>query len=80
MYRWTKQDAGNSWKFSFLDSSEELSTKVEHELQRIDVRKDLPLYRMPSLELLDEYSSQRHEVSVEELYRNENKIRATLAN
>ena len=59
---------------------EELSTKVEHELQRIDVRKELPLYRMPSLELLDEYSSQRHEVSDEELYRNNNKIRATLAN
>lgn len=59
---------------------EELSTKVDHDLQRIDVRKELPLYRMPSLELLDEYSSQRHEVSDEELYRNNNKIRATLAN
>ena len=59
---------------------EELSTKVDHDLQRIDIRKELPLYRMPSLELLDEYSSQRHEVSEEELYRNNNKIRATLAN
>ena len=59
---------------------EELSTKVDHDLQRIDIRKELPLYRMPSLELLDEYSSQRHEVSDEELYRNNNKIRATLAN
>ena len=57
---------------------EELSTKVDHDLQRIDIRKELPLYRMPSLELLDEYSSQRHEVSEEELYRNNNKICATL--
>ncbi|MGN0202057.1 MAG: DNA translocase FtsK [Candidatus Cryptobacteroides sp.] len=58
----------------------ELSTKVQHDLPRINVRDELPLFRMPSLELLDEYASQRHEVSEEELHRNNNKIRATLAN
>lgn len=59
---------------------DELSTKVTEELPRINVRDELPKYEFPPLELLEEYSSGRHEVSEEELARNNNKIRATLEN
>ena len=59
---------------------EDLTTKVEEDLPRIDVRDELPKYQFPSLELLEEYSTGRYEVSDEELARNNNKIRATLEN
>ncbi|MBO6220904.1 MAG: DNA translocase FtsK, partial [Bacteroidales bacterium] len=57
-----------------------LSTEVKKELPRINVRDELPNYKFPSLELLEEYSSGHHEVTDEELARNNNKIRATLEN
>lgn len=57
-----------------------LSTEVQEELPRIDVRAELPKYVFPSLDLLDDYASSRNEISSEELTRNNNKIRATLAN
>ena len=54
------------------------------DLQPIDNRLDppdgLPKYQFPSLELLESYSGGRREVSTEELTRNNNKIRAALAN
>ena len=59
---------------------EELSTEITRELEPINVRDELPRYEFPSLELLEEYSTGRHEVSEEELARNNNKIRATLEN
>jgi len=59
---------------------EGLSTDVVEELERIDVRDELPKYEFPSLELLEEYASGWHEVSEDELARNNNKIRATLEN
>ena len=59
---------------------EELSTEITKELEPINVRDELPKYEFPSLELLEEYSTGRHEVSEEELTRNNNKIRATLEN
>ena len=57
-----------------------LTTEVKEELPRINVRDELPHYKFPSLELLEEYSSGHHEVTDEELARNNNKIRATLEN
>ena len=54
------------------------STKVTRDLPRIDVREELEKYEFPSLDLLDDYASGRHEVASEELERNNNKIRATL--
>ena len=57
-----------------------LSTEVKKELPRINVRDELPNYKFPSLELLEEYSSGHHEVTDEDLARNNNKIRATLEN
>ena len=59
---------------------EDLSTKIIEDLKPINVRDELPKYEFPSLELLEEYSSGRHDVSEEELARNNNKIRATLEN
>ena len=58
----------------------ELSTKVTSELPRINVRDELPKYEFPPLELLEQYSSGHHEVTDEEIVRNNNKIRATLEN
>ena len=57
-----------------------LTTEVKKELPRINVRDELPNYKFPSLSLLEEYSSGHHEVTDEELARNNNKIRATLEN
>ena len=57
-----------------------LSTEIKKELPRINVRDELPGYQFPSLELLDSYSSNRNEVSDEELVRNNNRIRNALEN
>lgn len=57
-----------------------LSTEIKRELPRINVRDELPDYQFPSLELLDSYSSNRNEVSDEELVRNNNRIRNALEN
>lgn len=56
------------------------STDVKKELPRIDVRDELSKYTFPPLDLLKDYSSGRHEVSPEELERNNAKIRITLQN
>lgn len=61
-----------------------LSTDVTEPLKPIDNRLDppdgLPGYVFPSIELLKSHSSGRRDVSNEELTRNNNKIRAALAN
>lgn len=61
-----------------------LSTEVIEPLKPIDNRLDppdgLPHFKMPSLDLLQNYKSARHEVTTEELTRNNNKIRAALSN
>ena len=61
-----------------------LQQEVTKELKPIDNRLDppdgLPKYKFPSLDLLEAYNSGHVEVSSEELTRNNNKIRATLAN
>ena len=57
-----------------------LSTDIKKERPRINVRDELPDYQFPSLELLDPYSSNRNEVSDEELSRNNDRIRHALEN
>jgi len=60
-----------------------LDQEVKEPLKPIDNRLDppdgLPKYKLPSLDLLGDYLHGRHEVSQDELSRNNNKIRATLA-
>ena len=61
-----------------------LSAEVLEELPPIDNRLDppdgLPKYKFPPLDLLESYGSSRNDVSMEELNRNNNKIRSTLGN
>ena len=65
-------------------ADEGLETENVEDLAPIDNRLDppdgLPKYKFPSLDLLESYASGRREVSTEELTRNNNKIRAALAN
>ncbi len=63
-----------------IRDDEGLSTVVTEPLPRIDVRDELPRYKMPPLDLLETHSSGKQDVSSEELIRNNNKIRASLAN
>lgn len=65
-------------------SDDSLSTDVTKELKPIDNRLDppdgLPKYQFPSIAMLENHNSGQREVSTEELTRNNNKIRAALAN
>jgi len=60
-----------------------LEEEVREPLPPIDNRLDppdgLPKYKLPDLSILGDYANARHEVSQDELNRNNNKIRATLA-
>ena len=56
-----------------------LDNEIRKPLPRINNRDELPKYQFPSLDILGDYASSRHEVSQDELNRNNNKIRATLA-
>ncbi len=60
--------------------AEELSTDVKEELPWIDVREELERFQFPPLDLLNDYSEGKREVSKEELELNNNRIRTTLLN
>ena len=61
-----------------------LDQEVKEPLKPIDNRLDppdgLPKYKTPELGILGDYANARHEVSQDELVRNNTKIRNTLAN
>lgn len=76
----TSEATGATEKSMEVVKGGELSTDIKKELPRINVRDELPDYQFPSLELLDSYSSNRNEVSDEELVRNNNRIRNALEN
>ncbi len=59
---------------------QEISAEVKKELPRIDTREELSKFKFPPLDLLEDYSESIHDVSMQELERNNNKIRATLLN
>lgn len=65
-------------------SDDSLNAEVTEELKPIDNRLDPPdglsKYKFPTLDLLEAHAGGRREVSSEELTRNNNKIRAALAN
>ena len=79
----TQPEALDNANFTVV-KGDALDTDVTRDLTPIDNRLDppdgLPDYKFPSLDLLKSHSSGRREVSSEELTRNNNKIRATLAN
>lgn len=71
-------------KFEIIHD-DSLNAEVKEELKPIDNRLDppdgLPNFNFPpSLDMLRSYASSRHEVSSDELTRNNNKIRTTLSN
>ena len=71
--------------FEIITDEEGLDAENVKNLEPIDNRLDLmygglPKYKFPPLDLLEAHASGRHEVSTEELTRNNNKIRAVLAN
>ena len=59
---------------------EELSVDVKEELPPFDNRLDLERFVAPSLDLLNDYAGQKHEVSQAEIDKNNNRIRSTLKN
>ena len=69
-------EPGAEGNFEIIRDDEALSTTVHEPLPRIDVRDELPQYKMPTLDILDVHDAKRHEVSSEELVRNNNKIRS----
>ena len=67
-----------------VETDDTLDQQVREPLPRIDNRLDpanggLPKYKFPTLDILGDYLNARHEPSQDELNRNNNKIRATLA-
>lgn len=78
-----QEATGTEGNFEII-TGDTLNTEVTEELKPIDNRLDppdgLPKYKFPTLDLLEAHSSGRREVSSEELTRNNNKIRAALAN
>ena len=69
---------------SEIDRGEELNTEVRKPLPRMNIRIDppegLPDYKLPTLDLLKDYAETRVEVPDAELTKNNNIIRAVLAN
>ena len=59
---------------------DDFNTDVTEELPPFDNRLDLERFESPSLDLLNDYASGRHQVSQFELDNNTNRIRATLMN
>ena len=75
-----EDQAGQESEGTFtVETDDTLNQKVRKPLPRINNRDDLPKYMFPSLDILGDYANSRHEPSQEELNRNNNKIRATLA-
>ena len=80
----TLEPKAEEGSFTIITDDNGLEAEHVEDLKPIDNRLDppdgLPKYKFPSLDLLEAYASGRREVSTEELTRNNNKIRAALAN
>ena len=80
----TSSEAGSPEGSFEIVADNGLQAEQVEDLAPIDNRLDppdgLPKFQLPSLDLLESYASGRREVSTEELTRNNNKIRAALAN
>ena len=57
-----------------------LTDQVTQQLERINIRDELPNFKFPSLDLLESHNFGKHSIPKDELDRNNNKIRAVLAN
>ena len=57
-----------------------VTDQVTQQLERINIRDELPNFKFPSLDLLESHNFGKHSIPKDELDRNNNKIRAVLAN
>ncbi|MBQ9878652.1 MAG: DNA translocase FtsK 4TM domain-containing protein [Bacteroidales bacterium] len=57
-----------------------VTDQVTQQLERINIRDELPNFEFPSLDLLESHNFGKHSIPKDELDRNNNKIRAVLAN
>ena len=57
-----------------------VTAQVTQQLERIDIRDELPNFKFPSLDLLETHNFGKHTIPKDELDRNNNKIRAVLSN
>ena len=57
-----------------------VTDQVTQQLERINIRDELPNFKFPSLDLLETHNFGKHSIPKDELDRNNNKIRAVLAN
>lgn len=81
----TEPSAPDAGQFEIITDEAGLDAENVKNLEPIDNRLDmmfggLPKYKFPPIDLLETHAGGRHEVSTEELTRNNNKIRAVLAN
>ena len=64
-----------------IQRDDTVSAEISEPLPRIEPRlEEVPDYKFPGLDLLDDHSFGKQEVSKDELVRNNNKIRAALGN
>ena len=57
-----------------------VTDQVTQQLERINIRDELPNFKFPSLDLLESHNFGKHSIPKDELDRNNNTIRAVLAN
>lgn len=58
---------------------EEITTDIEEELPQLDIRSDVSRYQFPSLDLLEDYADKRYTIPQDEISRNIERIKTTLA-
>ena len=61
-------------------TDDSVSAQVTQQLERIDIRDELPNFKFFSLDLLETHDFGKHTIPKDELDRNNNKIRAVLSN
>ena len=57
-----------------------VTAQVTQQLERINIRDELPNFKFPSLDMLGTHDFGKHSIPKDELDRNNNKIRAVLSN
>lgn len=66
-------------KVTINGPEEELSTDIKEELPPLDIKGEVGRYKMPPLDLLEDYADKRFTIPRDEIDRNTEKIKATLA-
>ena len=75
-----EQGAGEGEGNFTVVTDDTTTDQVTQQLERIDIRDELPNFKFPSLDLLESHNFGKHSIPKDELDRNNNKIRAVLGN